>query len=382
METGNMAKAAMPAPARLDEIAKSGASETAKAKDMNAAVGSAGSDALKSLVGELTKDGKIDKADLNILKLFLDLLKSMNADKGDDSLEKGKGDAEGGMSLAAAPGAGGSGGSQAPPAASGAGGAPAADAAKGSGAPDEAGDGGKADDAGEAGEAGEASDANPKLAAASKGQTDGAEGKTAAKPGKADAEKPSVDGGGDKARQTFNDLKESANADGKVSGNEKKALDMFADKFGVKDKGKNDMSNVLKSVLESSLKDGKIDDNEAKAIEKVIDSMGGKSSLGKGEIQEMLSKFMKGAEADNNFSDQDLSTFSKLLSLADGSDASGGSSKTGGVGSSGQRSAAAPGWQNMQSLLSSYLDKSAASDLFSLPGMQGKDDDRKNGGLL
>lgn len=381
METGNMAKAAM-APPRLDEIAKSGASDNAKGKDKNAAADSVASDTLKSLVGELTKDGKIDKGELNILKLFMDLIKNMNADKGGDSLEKGMGDAEGGMPEGAAPGAGGTGGSQAPPAAGaagGAGGAPDAGAAKGIGASDEAGESGEA---GEAGEGGKAGDASPKSAAAPKGQADGAEGKTADKPGKAGAEKSSVDGGGDKARQTFNDLKDSANADGKVSGNEKKALDMFADKFGVKDKGKSDMGNLLKSVLESSLKDGKISDNESKAIEKVIDSMGGKSSLGKDDIQQMLSKFMKGAEGDDNFSDQDLSTFSKLLSLADGAGASGGSSKTGEMGSSGQKSAAAPGWQNMQSLLGSYLGKSESSDLLSMPGMQGKDDDKKNGGLL
>jgi hypothetical protein len=362
---------------KIDSISKSAPGDVKKGvEDLTESVGS---DTLKELVGQLSADGKFDKGDMKILKLFLDLLTGLEGEgKEKDALHKALNAAPGAATGAGAPAANAGpmpGAGAAGPAPSGNGAAPAAGgdkpAAGGNAppaySPPPASAEGKPPQTeasappakGEA--AGKGSDAKPadcmphckpegkpdstpadkaesKPEAKAEAKPEGkaepkaepkpepkAEAKPEPKPeakpepkpeGKPESAPPSAER---KAEQTYNKLEKTASGDGEVSANEKKALDMFAKTFDTKPaKADDDMTRVLREVLKTSLADdGKISDNEAAAIAGVIGAMGGKSSLTNDEVQDMLLDFMHGSESDGKFSDQDLATFSKLLSLVD-----------------------------------------------------------------
>jgi hypothetical protein len=78
-------------------------------------------------------------------------------------------------------------------------------------------------------------------------------------------------------------------------------------------------------VLASAMKDGSINENESKAIGALVGKMGGNAQgLSQSDVMKMLTDVMSGTSADGSFSDQDLATFDKVLSLVDGAAASGG----------------------------------------------------------
>jgi hypothetical protein len=86
-------------------------------------------------------------------------------------------------------------------------------------------------------------------------------------------------GGTADTRQLYKDLKQEANADGKISRREQKALDTFAGKAGIKDESK--------------------------------------STSPISEMAEKLLKFMKSAEQDGNFSKKDLAKFTEMVNSLD-----------------------------------------------------------------
>jgi hypothetical protein len=289
---------------QIESLTKSGGKEAAKTATELA--DSVGSSALKELVKELTSDGKLDKADLNILKLFLDLLKSMG-DKRQDSGASAVQPSTG----SAAPASGG-GGSQSPPSAgTQGGGAPAGSNAAGPASGEQSASGKVSNEGGCAGVGGKPS--------SDKAGNVGGSSSSGSEPASA---KPSSEGGSSapSGQRTYDDLKSSANSDGRISENERAALKNAAEVFGIKDASldKKDMGRVLKDTMETALKDGSISDNEADAIASVATAAKGNSSLAAGEIQSMLSSFMRAAGKDNDFSNKDLATFNKLLSLVGG----------------------------------------------------------------
>lgn len=259
--------------ARLEAISRSIGSE---GDSKVGSAGTQGADVLKDLIDLLGKDGSIDKKDVNILKLFLELLSQLggNGNKGGEELSRPMG----GGGSGGAPQSGGPAGSQAPPASGASGGGEPAAASGAQPAP---------------------SDQRSTLQQV--------------------------------AQKAYDTIETSANADGKVSTMERTALDMFAKAFGLPPKSEpapapapapapppaasSGMTGVLRDMMDSAMKDGKIDKNEARAIGAIIDAMGGKSTLPAGDAQSMLRELLKGVSADGKFSKDDLSAFTKMLGL-------------------------------------------------------------------
>ncbi len=256
--------------ARLEAISRSIGSE---GDSKVGSAGTQGADVLKDLIDLLGKDGSIDKKDVNILKLFLELLSQLggnDGNKGGEELSRPMG----GGGAGGAPQSGGPAGSQAPPASGASGG----------------------------GEPAVESDARPA-------------------PSDQRSTLQQV------AQKAYDTIETSANADGKVSTMERAALDMFAKAFGLPPKSEpapapapppaasSGMTGVLRDMMDSAMKDGKIDKNEARAIGAIIDAMGGKSTLSNGDAQSMLKDLLKGVSADGKFSKDDLSAFTKMLGL-------------------------------------------------------------------
>lgn len=126
-------------------------------------------------------------------------------------------------------------------------------------------------------------------------------------------------------RATYDALKQAAMSDGAVTPNERAALDAAAKKLGITEAAPPSLGQTLKDVLASAMKDGTINENESKAIGSLVGKMGGSAqSLSQGDVMKMLTDVMSGTSADGSFSDQDLATFDKVLSLVDGAAASGG----------------------------------------------------------
>jgi trimeric autotransporter adhesin len=178
---------------------------------------------LKDLVSELCKDCKLDQSDVNILKLFLDLIKQLSGGEGGANAAKPSAEAAPG-----APAASAGGGSQAPPASAAKGATPATPATPA--APN------KADAAATAPGDAKAADASP---AAPK-----TEAKAAEKTAKAE---------GKDATETKGDSNADTKADKVV------ALKPLA--------------KALKEIVDTAVKDGDVDKNELNAIAKLVEKV-------------------------------------------------------------------------------------------------------------
>lgn len=345
---------------QLEAIA-SGAANDAKSK-VDDLSNQAGVGALKELVGLLGQDGSIDKKDINILKLFLELLAQLDGKEGGDKEAMNQALAQGG-NQAPSPLSGGSAGSQPPPngdAAAPKDGGAASQGTNGSTPPAAADkpadsnaapagsttEASKADDSksakadchhcdDKAAAAGDAKseakpeatnqatpESKPKAEPESKPQAT-PEPKPEAKPEPKPESKPeskpeTAAPSTSKPQETYNDLRNTAKDKGGISSNEQKALDMFAKAFDVKPDDPNDLTDVLRKMLKTALQDGSISENEAKALSGIIGAMGGKANLNEGELQGMLKDAFAGLDADGDISNQDLKTFGDLLSLAGG----------------------------------------------------------------
>lgn len=197
-------------------------------------------DLVKSLLSEFMKDGKLDKGEVGMLQQFMKMLSDMQASKAEEA-EEGEDGEDAGDPLTM----GGTGGSQAPPSS-----------------------------------AGQTSPASGQQASPTSGR-------------QTPASTDGIKGGTEDTRQLYKDLKQEANADGKISRREQQALDTFAGKAGIKDESK--------------------------------------SATSFSGMAEKLLKFMKGAEQDGNFSKKDLAKFTEMvkgLDMPSGTGASSGSGKT------------------------------------------------------
>jgi hypothetical protein len=351
MESGLNQSSMSSLSAKVDSIAQSGSGDSAL--DGNELLESVSSDSLKELVNELTSDGKFDKADGNILKLFVDLLAQLSSEEAPNVPSDGGEEGAAGAS----PATGGTGGSQAPPAVpEGAAGGGSVDGGKGSGDTEAAGGG-----------------------EGSTQEVKNDQGEDAVKPGSA------------AAQEGYDAIKAAANEKDGVSSNEQQAIDAYAEKFGLSS-GSSDLSQVLRDTMKSALENGNVDDNEAKAIAGVIDKMGGASSLSQEDLQQMLTEFMKGSEVDSTFSDQDLETFDKILSLVPGAqttEASASGSTSGGTSSStlGDKTVAfgdgvsAEGWASYmyQQFMSAFNGTAESQDRGDSTVQMAEDDEKLNG---
>lgn len=374
--------------ARISAIEQSGATDMKQ--DVEGLGDQVGVDILKDLIGILGKDGSIDKKDINILKLFLELLSQLDDKEGGakDAMSKAL---EGGGLASVPPATGGPAGSQAPPVNGGSNGVPPGKDGSGSDGKSpgsSVGDGGKPETApgnaqpASGGTSPTASDAVGKEGAASTtsgkdkadcencdpvdakevdtkpsdtkpiettsgdandtetkpAATKGAEGESsdtkpvsdpAPKQEAPEPEAPKPVSSEPGAQKTYDALNDSARSNGSVSSNEQKALDMFAKAFDVKPQAPTDFTSVLRQMLDSALKNGGISENEAKALSGIIGAMGGKADLNDGELQGMLSKAFDGMNVDGNISGVDLKAFGDLLSLKDGGQATAGATAPG-----------------------------------------------------
>ena len=334
-------------------------------------------DILKSLMSNFTSDGKIDKGELNQLKQFLTLLSDLQSQDSDE--EDGDEGDIGTPTMPTAPAVGAAGGSQAPPngtdspdglplklesgganettggatelGSQGSASVPGREGESSSGAsnttpPPGGKPGGVTETAGDA--KGNGAQGGEQPGRANRGQETnaaqpGADRSAARETGRGSeqASASGLTGGTAASRQAYAKLDQAAKADGTVSAQEQKALDNYAAKYGIKDQpksaggssSKGNLDQVLKDFLNTASKENGISDNEAKGISNLIGAGAGKT-LSDADKTEMLTKFMEGAEKDGTFSDQDLATFNKLLSLDSSSGLS--LSAQGGVGKSNQ----------------------------------------------
>ena len=369
-------------------------------------------DILKSLISNFTSDGKIDKGELNQLKQFLTLLSDLQPQDSDET-EREEGDV-GTPAMPTAPAVGGTGGSQAPPIGTesqdglglnlesgsaknatvgtpepglqGSASMPGPDGETSSGAsnmvPPPAGkQGGVTETAGDA--KGNGAQGGDQPGRANRGQeTNAAQPATersAARGtgrGSDQASASGLTGGNAASRQAYAKLERAAKADGTVSTREQKALDNYADKYGIKDQSKatggssskGNLDQVLKNILNASGESG-INENKDTAISNLIKAGAGKN-LSEADKTEMMTKFMEGAEKDGNFSEKDLKTFNELLSLVSSSGSNGpGASSASGDGGAQRLTSAGPGYGAYMNQLFGSIVGSDSSD--------SKDDDSK-----
>jgi hypothetical protein len=343
-------------------------------KDVDSLGEQSGVGVMKDLIDLLGKDGKFDKQDLNILKLFVELMQQLEDKEGgaQDAMQKAL---EGGGMPIAAPATGGPSGSQAPPQGSVPTGSAPQTAAPNATAP--GGEAGKSEapkgessttpSSSEAPKSDSTQAASKETPVQGKSETSAenkaesqaecerceaqekaetapeskptsskpepqplpAETERAPTPAETKPEyKPAVEPSKPEPtyssrptpvetdpEQTYNDLRDIAGGKNGVSSNEQKALDMFANAFGIKPKSPDDLTDVLRQMLKTALQDGNISENEARALSGIIGAMGGKASLREGELQSMLKDAFRGLDADGNISGQDLKTFGDMLSL-------------------------------------------------------------------
>jgi hypothetical protein len=295
------------------------------------------SDIVKSLVDQITADKKVDKGEIGQLMAFLKLLDDLSQGKANNA---DVANVKGGNTPTAdgTPSVGGV-GSQAPPNAVG---APsnaadaspeAADASpKTAGAsPETAGASPKTAGASPktAGASPETAGASPETAGGSSEtadapSTDNSEAANSLKKDEDDDDDDEVNskgasGGTQAARNIYAAMKQDFMSDGKLSSNERQALNKFAAEFGIKDEGlsqrpesaKAGGGQSLKKAIDAFATDG-ISEKESKAVAAMLDKGAGKN-LSDASKMALAAKFAKGAVDGSSFSNQDLATFEKLL---------------------------------------------------------------------